>query len=126
MDQDKGYWVCNCCGTRLEPREVTYEENCCHCGNLANWIIHASSTGQRIKELRGKIEEIVNDNINICLTGVTATRLYGVSKCVNKLLALFTEQTAEKDKRIDELKKCGSCGEPLSRDCSHCEKLWSS
>ncbi len=24
------------------------------------------------------------------------------------------------------LQTCGTCGEPLSRDCPHCKKLWAS
>lgn len=28
--------------------------------------------------------------------------------------------------KIEELQKCGSCGEPISRDCPNCRRLWES
>ena len=36
--EDKGYWYCKRCSMSLEPIEVTYEENCDHCGEPVSWI----------------------------------------------------------------------------------------
>lgn len=51
------------------------------------------------------------------------------SKC-SKGYGEFTCDLGDKIRKlkreIKELKKCGSCGKPLSRDCPHCKKLWSS
>ena len=48
-------------------------------------------------------------------------------QCLSDLTALISEHYVSKDeheKMKHNLTHCGSCGDPLSRDCPRCKHLW--
>jgi hypothetical protein len=51
----------------------------------------------------------------------------GIPEIVSDLTALISENYVSKEeheKMKHDLTHCGSCGNPLSRDCPRCKHLW--
>ncbi len=61
-------------------------------------------------------EKVVDSIVAMALTFIRAE----ITQTIQSLIA------QERQRVIDEYSKCASCGEPLSRDCERCKKLWES
>ena len=81
-----------------------------------------------------KLREIAHKYGGAIITGYGQSSASGSTEmftaeeqCLSDLTALISEGYVSKEEHEAEIKRllhCGSCGEPLSRDCPKCQHLW--